>query len=100
MSGRMPRQREPELNFDKMVIVARDREEHIIVWHVIADPRIIRAESPGPGGELTGRILYRERADFLITLPDDSRITRIDFYHPRWTGAQFELDHVGALALP
>jgi hypothetical protein len=98
-SGRLPRQREPEVNFDKLVIVARADDEEIIAWQVIPDPRVIRAESPGPGGELTGRLLYRDRADFLFTLPDDSRIARLEFYQPRWTGAGFDLDRIGGVDL-
>jgi hypothetical protein len=98
-SGRLPREREPEVNFDKLVIVARTDDEEIVAWQVISDPRIIRAESPGPGGELAGRLLYRDRADFLFTLPDDPRIARLEFYQPRWTGAQFDLDRVGGVAL-
>jgi hypothetical protein len=99
MTGRLPRQREPELNFDKIVIVARDGGEQIVDWQLLSDPRIVRAESAGPGGELSGRVLYRERADFFFTLPDDARILRIDFYQPRWTGAQFDLERIGGVAL-
>jgi hypothetical protein len=99
MSGRLPRQREPELSSDKVVIVARAAGGKIIDWQVVADPRIIRAEAPVPGGELDGRVLYRDRADFLFTLPDDPDIERIDFYQPRWTGRQFDLDLIGGVPL-
>jgi hypothetical protein len=99
MSGRLPRQREPELNSDKVVIVARDSGGKVLDWQVVPDPRIIRAEAAGPGGELSGRVLYRDRADFLFTLPNDPTITRIDFYHPRWTGTNFDLDPIGGVAL-
>jgi hypothetical protein len=99
ITGRPPRQREPELNHDRMVIVARDAAGKILHWQVVADPRIVRAEAPGPGGELRGRIFYRERADFLFTLPDEPGIARIDFYQPRWTGAAFDLDLIGSTAL-
>ena len=99
MSGRLPRQREPELSSDKVVILARDSGGKILDWQVVPDPRVRRAEAPGPGGELSGRILYRDRADFLFTLPDDPDITRIDFYQPRWTGSNFDLDIIGGVPL-
>jgi hypothetical protein len=99
MRGRLPRQREPELSSDKIVIIARDTNGTILDWQVVSDPRVVRSEGPGPGGELTGRVLYRDRADFLFTLPDDPGITRIDFYHPRWTGEKFDLDLIGGVPL-
>ncbi len=99
MSGRLPRQREPELSPDKVVIIARDSSGKIRGWQVVADPRVIRSESPAPGGELSGRVLYRDRADFLFALPDDPGIERIDFYQPRWTGINFDLDIIGGVAL-
>jgi hypothetical protein len=95
----LPRQREPELSSDKVVIIARDSVGKVRDWQVLPDPRIIRAEAPGPGGELSGSVLYRDRADFLFTLPDDPDIERIDFYHPRWTGEKFDLDLIGGIPL-
>jgi hypothetical protein len=99
MSGRLPRQREPELNSEQVVIIARDSSGKILDWQVVPDPRVVRAETPGPGGELSGRVFYRETAEFLFTLPNDASIARIDFHHPRWTGANFDLDLIGGVAL-
>lgn len=99
MRGRLPRQREPELSSHKVVIVARDSGGNILDWQVIPDARILRAEAPGPGGELSGRVLHRDRADFLFTLPNDPGISRIDFYQPRWTGEKFDLDLMGGVPL-
>jgi hypothetical protein len=99
MSGRLPRQREPELNSDQVVIIARDSNGKILDWQVVPDPRLVRSEGLGPAGELSGRVFYRERADFLFTLPDEPGITRIDFYHPRWAGANFDLDLIGGVSL-
>jgi hypothetical protein len=99
MSGRIPRQREPELSSDRVVIVARDLNGKVIDWQVVPDPRVIRAETPGPRGELSGRVLYHPRADFLFTLPHDPGIARIDFYQPWWNGANFDLDLIGGVSL-
>jgi hypothetical protein len=98
--GRLPRQREPELNSDQVVIIARDSNGTIVDWQVVPDPRLVRAEGPGPGGELSGRVFYRERGDFLLTLPNEPGIARIDFYHPRWAGTNFDLDLIGGVSLP
>jgi hypothetical protein len=98
-TGRLRRQREPELNSDQMVIIARDLNGKLLDWQIVPDPRVIRAEGPGPGGQLSGRIFYLGRADFLFTLPSDPNITRIDFYQPRWTGAYFDLDLIGGAPL-
>jgi hypothetical protein len=99
MTGRLPRQREPELSADRVVIVARDGNGNIVDWQVVADPRLIRAEAPTAGGPLSGREFYLERADFLFALPDQPGIARVDFYQPRWTGVNFELDLIGGVAL-
>lgn len=99
MSGRLPRQREPELSADRVVIVARASDGQILAWQVVADPRVIRSETPGPQGELSGRVFYQPRADFLFTLPDDAGITRVDFYQPLWTGAIFDLNLIGGVVL-
>jgi hypothetical protein len=98
-TGRLRRQREPELNSDQMVIIARDSNGKMLDWQIVPDPRVIRAEAPGPGGQLSGQTFYLGRADFLFTLPSDPDITRIDFYRPRWTGAYFDLDLIGAAPL-
>jgi len=99
MRGRLARQREPELSSDKVVVIARDSGGKILDLQVVADARIVRAEAPGPGGELSGKVLYRDRADFLFALPDDPGISRIDFYQPRWTASGFELDLIGGVPL-
>jgi len=99
MSGRLPRQREPELNSDQIVIIARDANEKIVDWQVVPDPRLVRSEGLGPAGELSGKVFYRQRADFLFTLPDEPGIARIDFYHPRWSGTNFDLDRIGGVSL-
>src|SRR5688500_15932941 len=40
MSGRLPRQREPELSSDRVVIIARESSGKILDWQVVADPRL------------------------------------------------------------
>jgi hypothetical protein len=70
-----------------------------LVWDLIPDPTIMRAELPGPTGELTGGAVPQATSDFLVALPDDPAVTELRFYRPRWTGAVFGLDLLGTAPL-
>lgn len=99
VSGRLPRQRNPELSTDQIVVIARDADGRDLDSHLIPDPRILRAEQPDSSGKLTGQILYRANADFFITLPADPKIKQIDFYHPQWSGTEFSLESLGTVVV-
>jgi len=98
--GALPRQRNPELSSDQIVVVAVDVKGQEIDWQLIPDPRILRAEHPGPTGELSGEVLHHAETELLITLPDDPAIRELRLYHPRWTGTAFVLDLLGTIPLP
>jgi hypothetical protein len=66
---------------------------------VLPDPRLLRAEWPDPTGVVQGVKLHRANADFFVPVPDDSAITELRVYHPRWTGTAFDLDLVGTVRL-
>src|SRR6476660_2704830 len=85
-SGNLPRQRNPELSVDQILVIARDADGQLLDWQLVPDSRILRSEQPGPNGELSGQTVYRDSSELLITLPDDPKIKRIEFYQPRWTG--------------
>ena len=97
LSGSLPRHRHPKLSEDQLVIVALDAQGERIDEQVIPDPRVLRAESTGPTGEIRGEILHHE---LLITLPDDPTIIELRVYHPRWNGSTFLLDLLGTINLP
>lgn len=97
--GPMPRQRMPELSSDQILVVATDEQGEQSGWTLIPDPRIIRAESPGPDGELSGQVLHLSSAEFLVPVPAVSAAA-LRFYQPFWTGTRFSLILLGALALP
>src|SRR6185295_18223955 len=61
-AGEMPRERHPELSTDQLVIIGADVNGTPMSWSLIKDPRIVRAEQPGAGGVLEGRVLYRVTA--------------------------------------
>jgi hypothetical protein len=65
---------------------------------LVADPRLLRAEVPGPDGELSGQVLSRESAEFVVHDPDDEAVAEVRLYHPEWDGQKFSLELVGAVA--
>ena len=99
LSGLAPRQRAPELSSDQVLVIAVDAQGQKRDSTLIPDPRVLRAEVPGPTGELRGEVLLRPTAEFIVTFPDDPAVTELRFYHPRWTGAEFSLDFLGAIPL-
>jgi hypothetical protein len=97
--GLLPRPRSLELSTDQIVVVGLDAQGKEVYRNVMLDPRILRAEGPGPTGELTGQVLYHARTEFLIAFPDDQEIAELRLYHPRWTGAAFALDLLASFDL-
>ncbi len=96
--GGLPKQRSAELSPTQVVVVALDSEGRMRWCGLVADPRLLRAEVSGPGGELSGQIIYRESAEFAVRYPDDESINEIRLYHPDWDGRKFSLELVGAVA--
>jgi hypothetical protein len=99
-SGSLPRQRNPELSSDQIVVVAEDAQGQALDWQLVADPRVLRSEGPGPTGELTGQVLQQPSTELMIAIPDDPAIVQLRLYHPRWTGTAFVLDLLGVIPLP
>ena len=97
-AGGLPKQRSAELSPTQVVVVALDAEGRMRWCGLVEDPRQLRAEVPGPDGELTGRVVYRESAEFVVNYPDDEAITEVRLYHPGWDGRKFSLAPVGSVA--
>lgn len=96
--GALPKQRSAELSPTQVVVVALDSEGRMRWCGLVEDPRLLRAEVPGPDGELTGQVSYRESAEFVVQYPDDELVTEVRLYHPDWDGQKFSLELVGAVA--
>ncbi|HEX8293220.1 MAG TPA: hypothetical protein VF570_15775 [Pyrinomonadaceae bacterium] len=96
--GGLPKQRSAELSPTQVVVVALDAGGRMRWCGVVEDPRQLRAEVPGPDGELTGRVVYREAAEFAVSYPDDDAVAEVRLYHPDWDGQDFSLELVGAVA--
>ena len=101
VTRRRPRQRNPEISSQHMVVIGFDIQEREISRTVIADPRLVRAETFGPTGEVmaTERI-YQNNIEFPVVFSDDPRITTLRFYQPNWIGKTLDLELIGETRLP
>ena len=97
--GPLPRQRNPQLSAEQLVVLAVNGAGETINTQLIPDPRILRAETVGPTGQMSSQVLHRADVEFLLTIPDDPALTELRLYKPRWTGSTFVLDLVGTIAL-
>lgn len=89
------RKRAFELSETQVVLFAVDDLKRVVWWDIFPDPRILRAETADDAGNLRGRILYRERADLLFSLPARPEITAVYLYSPDWNGKHFDLHLIG-----
>ncbi len=97
--GPMPRRRALNLAPDRILIVGVDSQSKLRSWLVIPDPRVIRAEGPGPDGRLTGTVVQRDNLDFFVDVPDDPNISELRIYEPQWNGQAFDLVLIGAVTI-
>jgi hypothetical protein len=98
VSTNFVRERAPELARERLVIVAIDASGREVAWQQVLDPRIVRAELPGPTGELRGQTLYRPVADLVVAFPDSLSVAALRVYEVRWNGSEFVLDPLGEVA--
>lgn len=94
--GSLQRQRSLELSEEQLLIVAVGAGSEMRWWTLVADPRLRRAESAGPNGELSGQTIILDETDFTVSYPADISITELRFYHPHWTGTRFTLESIGS----
>jgi hypothetical protein len=84
---------------DTLVVVGEDEQGRELSWRVIADPRLVRAES-ATAPVLDGtRLLYLD-SDLLFALPDIEGTARIRVYKPRTRDGRVVLDALGTVAIP
>ena len=86
--GTLPRRRSFELAADQLLIITVDDRARLRWWSTIPDPRILRAERPGPDGVLTGEIIFQKTVNFTLNIPDDSAAVELRLYHPRSNGQE------------
>jgi hypothetical protein len=97
--GALPRDRRPELSTDQLVVVVLGVDDVVLDWRLVRNPRLMRAESPGPDGVLSGTTVEFPTAELSVAVVDVSGARTIRIYQPRWTGTEFMLDAVGDLGL-
>ncbi len=97
-SGPLSRQRVLEMSPSQILIVAVDQQNQVLWWNLQPDPRLIRAETSDDSGHLSGKTLYRQDADMLVSLPEDQLISEVRFYNPVWDGiGSYSLKDIGSL---
>jgi hypothetical protein len=99
LAGSLPRHRSPELSQDKLMVAAVGAGGKLRWWTLMDDPRLLRAEAPGPDGVLSGQIFYRAEPEFVVNVPEDGGTTELRLYHPRWTGEEFVLDIINTVSI-
>lgn len=89
----------PELGPGRLFIVALDRTNNLKSWTTLLDPRVVRAEIPGPDGVLSGTTLYLEQTEFFVAMPDDPQIAELRIYEPRSENTTLRLEQVASIVL-
>ena len=84
-------ERDPQISDDSLVVVAVDAAGATLDWQIIADPRVIRAESPDADGLLSGQRLVARTAEVRAVLNGGDRTARILVYTPQWDGSEWQL---------
>lgn len=90
--GRLPRHRSLELSPTHILIAAVDEKNQLRWWSIVPDPRVVRAEFQTSTGELRSENYYLSNLTLDVAFPDDPKIVNLRFYHPLWTGADFDLE--------
>lgn len=97
--GRLSRQRSFEPSQNEVLIVMVDRNNQVLWWDSVPDPRLLRAESADAAGNISGQTFYLKSAVMPVSYPADERITELRFYHPSWDGESYSLQSIGNLSL-
>jgi len=89
--GTLPRHRSLELSPTHILIAAVDENTQLRWWSIVPDPRIVRAEFQTSTGDLRSENYYLSNITLGVMFPDDPKIVNLRFYHPLWTGTEFDL---------
>ncbi|MGH7261133.1 MAG: hypothetical protein ACREI9_10685 [Nitrospiraceae bacterium] len=76
--GELPRQRNPELSPQHLVVVGLNAQGQETARTVMLDPRILRAETAELSGQVTSsELLYRKDVIFSATIPGDPSVVSL-----------------------
>lgn len=91
-----PRERNPEITEDDLVVVGYDSNNLEISRAIITDPRLIRYESfDETSGEFIEAEMMQRKADFNVTLPANDNLFSIEILKPHWNGEKYILESQG-----
>ncbi|MBI3490690.1 MAG: hypothetical protein HY047_02690 [Acidobacteria bacterium] len=91
-TGPLPRERDPQLSADRLVVISVDATGRELDWRIVPDPRLVRAEFPDAQGRLSGRAFQRTEVNLLVDVPNDPDIVRLRIYAPQLTNDGFILN--------
>jgi len=94
------RQRDPTVSEQQLVVVTLDASRKELSRTIIADPRLVRAETTTSDGRLTTAGLWRASVSFRVVVPADPAAAELRLFQPRWDGRQMHLDLLGSARLP
>jgi hypothetical protein len=80
--GHLPQLRSVQPSEMQLLVVGVDATGHVRFSSAIANPLLIRAETPGADGLLHGSVIERPSAEMLLRVPDDPAITEVRVYRP------------------
>jgi hypothetical protein len=98
--GPLPRERDPQLSEDRLVVISTDATGRELDWRIVMDPRLVRAELPDAQGRLSGRRFQRAEVHLLVDVPDNPEIVRLRIYEPRLTNDGYVLNLLATVDLP
>jgi hypothetical protein len=99
-AGAAPRPRNLELAATHMLVIAVDELQQLLWWNQFPDPRILRAEVPDANGQQhIGRTFYLTETEFAVAYPNNPATHELRFYHPLWTGTEFQLELIGSVSV-
>jgi hypothetical protein len=93
------RERDPQIGPDEIVVVAVDAQGREVGWHHLKDPRLVRSEQPGPGGLLSGQVLYRSETELVVRVPDGLGVAALRVYELQSSGREPILQGLGTIRL-
>lgn len=93
------RQRDPALSEQQLVVITLDGSQRELSRTVIADPRLVRAETTTADGQLTTADLWRASVSFRVVVPANPEAVELRLLQPRWDGRRMLLELIGSARL-
>jgi hypothetical protein len=92
VSQQPPRQRDPQLSEDHIVVIAVDSTGNEITRQIILDPRLLRSEFDESGGLGNRQDILIDDVSFSVELTADPDISELKLMKPEWNGKEFVLN--------